>query len=124
MKRQLRIALAGVSLVLLYGCATPGRGGAALAGTWTNALGTIWTINADGTFEVDRNHDGKIDIRGGYSVKGDTFTIEHNEGKVPKKCEGPGVYKFQHEGNNLTFTLVSDDCKDRKKNVLSPWHMK
>ena len=97
---------------------------ASVAGTWTNSLGTVWTIKSDGTFEVDRNHDGKVDIRGSYSIKGDTFTIEHNEGKVPKGCEGPGVYKFSRTGDNLSFNLVSDECKDRKKNVTSPWHKK
>jgi hypothetical protein len=26
--------------------------------------------------------------------------------------------------NTLTFTLVSDTCRDRKKNVLLAWHQK
>jgi hypothetical protein len=127
MKTSLRYILAAVSVAALWGCANmPGMmGGKSLAGTWTNSLGTVWTINADNTFTVDRDHDGKIDIRGGYTMKGDTFTITHNEGKkVSKDCEGQGAYKFNRKGNDLTFTLVSDDCKDRKKNVLSPWHMK
>jgi hypothetical protein len=126
MKTSLRYLLAAFSIAALYGCANmPGMGAKSLAGTWTNSLGTVWTINPDNTFEVDRDHDGKIDIRGGYTMKGDTFTITHNEGKkVSKDCNGPGEYKFKHQGNNLTFTLVSDDCKDRKKNVLSPWTKK
>jgi hypothetical protein len=126
MKTSLRYILAAVSVAALWGCANmPGMGAKSLAGTWTNSLGTVWTINADNTFDVDRDHDGKIDIRGGYTMKGDNFTITHNEGKkVSKDCEGQGAYKFNRKGNDLTFTLVSDDCKDRKKNVLSPWHMK
>lgn len=123
MKIQHRILLLAVS-ALLSACATSPRGGSPLVGTWTNSLGTIWTINADGAFEVDRNHDGETDIRGTYSVSNDTLTIERNEGKIPEGCDGPGVYKFARTGNNLTFTLVSDTCKDRKKNVLSPWQIK
>jgi hypothetical protein len=125
MKTHLQFFVAAVCLVVLNACATsPAGGSASLAGTWTNSFGTVWTIKPDGTFEVDRNHNGKIDIRGSYSIKGDTFTTERNEGKIAKGCEGPGVYKFNRSGDNLSFTLISDKCKDRKKNVLSPWHKK
>lgn len=121
-----RTILAGISLVLVSACATAPRSGpAALAGTWNNSLGTIWTIKADGTFDVDRNHDGKRDIWGTYTVAGDTVTIQGTGGKNPKDCKGPGVYKFSRPNeNNLTFTLVSDTCSDRKKNVLLAWHRK
>ena len=123
MKTYLRYILAGVSFAALCGCANmPGMGAKSVAGTWTNSLGTVWTIKPDNTFEVDRYGKGKTDIRGTYAIKGDTFTITGNEGKIPKGCEGQGVYKFSRKGNDLTFTLVSDTCKDRKKNVLSPWH--
>jgi len=125
MKTPLRYILAGLSLTALYGCASfTGAGAKSLAGTWTNSLGTVWTIKSDNSFDVDRDHDGKTDIRGTYTIQGDTFTVTGNEGKIPKGCEGQGVYKFSRKGNDLTFTLVSDTCKDRKKNILSPWHMK
>jgi hypothetical protein len=124
----LRIACAGVFLVLLTACATttstaPGP----LVGTWTNSLGTVWTVKADGTFDVDRNQDGKREIWGNYTVAGDTVTIQETgrTGPVPKDCAGPGVYKFSRTGDNtLAFTLVSDTCKLRKKNVLLAWHQK
>jgi len=88
MKVHLRFFVAAVCLVILNACATsPAGGSASLASTWINSLGAVWTIKPDGTFEVDRNHDGKIDIRGSYSIKGDTFTIEHIEGKISKGCD-------------------------------------
>src|SRR6266849_8960337 len=122
MKTQpsLRILLTGVFLLFLNACATnaPSAQGP-LVGTWTNSLGTVWTMKADGTFDVDRNHDGKRDIWGTYAVAGDTVTIQGAGGKTPKDCKGPGVYKFNRlNENTLTFTLVSDACRDRKKNVL------
>jgi hypothetical protein len=122
----LRFVFLGALIALVSACATPPRSGpAALAGTWTNSLGTIWTIKVDGTFDVDRNHDGTRDIWGTYSVSGDTVTIQGTGGKTPKDCKGPGVYKFSRPNeNSLTFTLVSDACKDRKKNVLLAWHKK
>ena len=115
------------ALVALVGaCATTPRSGpAALVGTWTNSLGTIWTIKADGTFDVDRNHDGKRDIWGTYTVSADTVTIQGTGVKVPKGCKGSGVYKFSRPNDNtLTFTFISDTCKDRKRNMLLGWHQK
>ena len=117
-----------VALITLVGaCATTRSGPAALTGTWTNSLGTIWTMKADGTFDVDRNHDGKRDIWGTYTVAGDTVTIQGTGGtrKTPKGCKGPGVYKFSRPNEStLSFTLVSDTCSDRKKNVLLAWYQK
>ena len=48
----LRTVVAGILVILVGSCATTPSGPAALAGTWTNSLGTVWTINADGTFHV------------------------------------------------------------------------
>ena len=119
----LRIILAGVLLVLVNACATTARSGsAALAGTWTNSLGTVWTMKADGTFEVVNP---KRHIWGKYTIAGDTVTIQETGGKTAKGCKGPGTYKFSRPNENtLTFTLVSDTCGERKKNVLLAWHHK
>jgi hypothetical protein len=122
-----RTILAGVSLVLISACATaPLSGPAALAGTWTNSLGTVWTINADGTFHVMVTTP-KAEIWGTYTIAGDTITVQETRraGATPKNCRGPGVYKFSRpDGNTLSFVLVSDKCKPRIQNVTEPWHKK
>lgn len=120
---SLRIILAGVSIVLMSACASSPRSGpAALAGTWTNSLGTAWTMKADGTFEVVNP---KRHIWGKYTVAGDMVTIQETGGKTAKGCKGPGTYKFSRPNENtLTFTLVNDACGERKKNVLLAWHQK
>jgi hypothetical protein len=124
MKKQisLRIVLAGTALALLGGCAMfEQTGQSALVGTWTNSLGTVWAIKADGTFEVDLMHHGKRDAWGTYTVQGDQVTLQRTGGVNPKGCSGPGVYKFKRTDDGLQFTLVSDKCKLREKNVLMPW---
>ena len=120
---SLRITLAGVLLLFLNACATNVPSGQGpLVGTWTNSLGTVWTVKPDGTFDVVG---GKRHIWGNYTVAADTVTVQETGGNTAKGCKGPGVYKFSRTGDNmLTFTLVSDTCKERKKNVLLAWHKK
>ncbi len=123
---SLRIIVAAALLTLLGACATMTSGPAALAGTWTNSLGTVWTINADSTFHV-MSAKPKAEIWGNYTVAGDTITIQETRraGSIPKNCRGPGVYKFSRpDRNTLSFVLVSDVCKPRIQNVTQPWHSK
>jgi len=70
---SLRIIVAAALIALLGACATMTSGPAALAGTWTNSLGTVWTINADGTFHV-MSAKPKAEIWGNYTVASDTIT--------------------------------------------------
>jgi hypothetical protein len=124
-KLLLLTAFAGL-LSFLQACAmmTPSQT-TGLTGSWTNQLGTVWTLNGDRTFDVDINHDGKRDAWGTYAVNGDTITITGTggEGPSPKGCNHTtGTYHFVHQGNTLHFTLVKDPCKLRVKNVLKPWH--
>ncbi len=119
-----RIIFTGVLVALLSACATYAPAGPGpLVGTWTNSLGTVWTIKADGTFDVVG---AKRHIWGNYTVGApNTVTIQETGGNAAKGCHGPGVYKFSRTGDNtLTFMLVSDACKERKKNVLLAWHRK
>jgi hypothetical protein len=122
----LRLLFAGALIALMTACATTPSGPAALAGTWTNSFGTVWTINSDGTFHVMAAKP-KAEIWGNYTVAGDTITVQETRraGRAPKSCRGPGVYKFSRpDGNTLAFVLVSDKCKPRIQNVTQPWHRK
>src|SRR5947208_13887703 len=95
LQNSLRIILAGILVVLVSSCATTPSGPAALAGTWTNSLGTLWAINADGTFHVTATTP-KTAIWGDYTVAGAQITVQETRrvGPVPKSCKAPGVYKF------------------------------
>src|SRR5437763_16951613 len=89
------------SLRIIFACAlialvtasvtTPRSGPAVLAGTWTNSLGTVWTIKTDGTFDVvnPKRHSWSK-----YTVAADTNTIQETGGKSAKGCNDPGVNKL------------------------------
>jgi hypothetical protein len=124
---SLRIIFMGALIALVSACATMTPSGpAALPGTWTNSLGTVWTINADGTFHVMATTP-KAEIWGKYTVTGDMITIQETRRSTaaPKNCKGPGLYKFSWpNASTLTFVLVSDVCKPRIQNVTQPWTKK
>ncbi len=125
LQHSLRIVFAGILILLMGACATvPTSGPAALVGTWTNTLGTVWTVNPAGTFQVDLTKGGKPDVWGHYSVSGNTLTISEVRGKTPKACKHPATYRFNRMGDQLHFTLVSDPCKLRIQNVTQPWTKK
>jgi hypothetical protein len=116
-----------LALFVVNGCALfqPKTGAReAVVGTWRNASGTIWTLKANGTFDVDLNHNGQRDSWGKYTVSASTLTLWRTGGISPKHCEDDGVYQFTREQNTLRFTLVSDDCNLRRKNMLLPWTLK
>src|SRR5881392_1834134 len=101
-QKSLQIIFTAVPIALLTACATaPTSGPAALAGTWTNSLGTVWTINPDGTFHV-MSIKPKGQIWGRYTLSGDTITVQETRRSMatPKTCRGPGVYKFSRPDQN------------------------
>jgi hypothetical protein len=124
-RRSIQFLVGGCLLALLPGCAWFQKAGLPpFVGTWTNSIGAVWMIKDDGTFDVDLTRDGQRDAWGKYAVDGDTVTLVSTGGLKPKGCDGKGVYHFVRNGDELTFTLVSDSCKLRKKNVLLPWRLK
>ena len=126
LQNSLQLIFAGILVALISSCATTPSGPAALAGAWTNSLGTVWTLNADGTFHVAATQP-KADIWGNYTVANDTITVQETRrvGPMPKSCKGPGIYKFSRpDQHTLAFVLVSDKCKPRIQNVTQAWHSK
>jgi len=94
-----------------------------LVGTWTNSLGTVWMMKDDGTFDVDLDQNGKRDGWGTWTVSAHSvLTLQRTGGIKPKGCGEKGIYRFTLTGGNLQFTLVSDPCKLRRKNLLLTWH--
>ncbi len=124
-QRSTQFLVAGIFGALMTSCAMFHHANERpVVGTWTNAVGTVWTIKADGTFDVDLTKDGKRDAWGTYTLAGETITLHGTGGFYPKGCRGKGVYRFKRDDDNLQFTFVSDSCKLRKKNVLLGWRKK
>jgi hypothetical protein len=122
-----RILVAAIAVLLFQACATtpPTTGMAALTGTWTNSLGTVWTMRADGSFDVQLNKSGKRDAWGTCGVEGNTVKIIGTGGVVPKGCgKTTGSYQFTRTKDTLHFTLIKDPCKERVKNVTLDWNKK
>ena len=122
-----KILLVVVAVLFVQACAItpPTTGIGALTGAWSNSLGTVWTMRADGSFDVDLNHDGKRDAWGTCKVEGDTVTITGTGGVQPKGCaKTTGSYHFQRKGNTLHFMLIKDPCAERVKNVTLDWTKK
>jgi hypothetical protein len=117
------LLFAAASMAALPACALfPHRKPNPLLGSWTNRTGAIWTVNRDGTIEVDVQRDGKRDSWGTYTIDVDTLTIRSVGGLMPNGCGGDGIYRFKREGAEVTFTLVSDSCKLRRTTILLGWH--
>jgi len=123
MNKRISLALVVAASALFTSCAMfQDNGPSALVGTWTNSLGTVWAIKADGTMQVSLTKSHRVDVWGKYTVTGDTINIQESHGShTPKSCKGPASYKFQRNGDMLTFTKVTDKCKLREKNVLAGW---
>ncbi len=123
MKKHISLVFVIVGVALFTGCAMfQETGQSALVGTWTNSLGTVWAIKADGTFQVSLTKSRRVDVWGKYTATADTMNIQESHGShTPKSCRGPATYKFSRNGDMLTFTKVSDKCKLREKNVLAGW---
>src|SRR5260370_35744953 len=121
----LRIIFAGALITLVAACATgPMSGPGALAGTWTNSLGTVWTINPDGPFHVTATKP-KAEIWGNYTLAGDTITVQETRraAPMPKSCRGPGVYKFsKQDRNTLALVSESDNCNPQPQSEAQPLH--
>jgi hypothetical protein len=124
-QRSFHILVSLLLLAALPGCAMfRSTKSSDLAGLWVNSVATVWTINANGTFEVDLTTDGQRDTWGKYKIDGDTLTLVATGGMTPKGCRDKGVYHFKRSDDTLSFALVSDNCRLRRKSVLQIWHLK
>src|SRR5207249_8146526 len=102
----------GILLALLQGCAwLPKPSPPRLVGNWTNPVGTVWMIKADGTFDVDLAGRGRRDAWGKYEVNGSTVTLIGTGGLKPKDATEKGFIissvKATSSGSHSSATPVN-----------------
>lgn len=87
-----------------------------IVGTWGISAGErtyAFTFTADGKYLVDFGGDGKIDVYGTYSVSQNQVTIKDTNGDMACRGDKGGTYQYAVSGNQITFTMVNDDCNFR-----------
>ncbi len=95
-------------------------------GTWTvstdNGMAKISFLE-DGTYEVDANNDGTIEVYGKYSLEGNQMTVQDTEVSEGNSCsaDDKGVYKITMEDGKMISEKVSDDCADRHPDEPLTW---
>ena len=68
------------------------------------------TFRADGTFSLEGQ--GWPSMTGSWRAEAAEVLLMISGG--PKGCDGPGRYRFNVEGRDVRFALVSDDCVPRR----------
>jgi hypothetical protein len=85
-----------------------------IGGTFTK-VGYTWEFKADGSYHSKSQW---TDIDGVYTVTGNQIVIQ--EDYVPCK-DIVGTYTWTYDGEALSFTVVDDQCRDRR-NVVDRDH--
>jgi hypothetical protein len=88
-----------------------------LIGTWQRTTSTFSytvTLTDEGTFTVD----GPVTTQGNYWTSDDELTF------IEPYCISTGKYKYDIDGETLTFSLISDDCDVRAVVIVGEWKKK
>ena len=72
-----------------------------------------WQFNADGTSAYYFAGTEPV-ARGTYRIDGNVYTETSNDvGSSDPACRSGAKYNWSYKDGKLTFTVLSDDCKDR-----------
>jgi len=86
------------------------------SGTYTDADITI-AFDGDGHYRGSQK--GAIEVEGTYTVKGDRVQFTDTNGPWACPMQQIGTYDWKVAGQHLTFSKVTDACKERV-NGLTP----
>ncbi len=91
-----------------------------LAGSWLMTAETPdghweakFTMQDDGSYTIDLENDGSIDVRGKTEFDGNQITVWDMGGDRACGPDKKGVYAYKVEGDMLTLNRVKDDCEGR-----------
>ena len=86
------------------------------AGTY---LSSDVTLNFDGNGHFRGSQKDAMKVEGDYAVSGDQLKFNDKSGAWACPATQVGTYRWKSDGDTLTFSKVSDACKDRV-NSLTP----
>jgi hypothetical protein len=81
-----------------------------------NGMNTLFNFSND-TLEVVNNDNNESLETMKYTIKDSLLTLQKLYGSSQCDTSTSGVYKFQIAENELTLTLVSDECPDRAEAI-------
>jgi len=92
-------------------------------GKFTYTVGEVSpVIDMDGQGKMTLFLEGEIIVVSKYQVIGDVLEVQDVEGSYAGPEYGIGRYKWNLEGNTLTFTLIEDKLPPRLKAFAVQWH--
>jgi hypothetical protein len=75
----------------------------------------VLTMSDDGTYTVDFEADGQVEVKGAFERNGNQITIWDTGGVEGAACpsSAKGVYQVEVSEEMLKLNRVSDDCTNR-----------
>ena len=116
-------------ILIASGCATLDYTGTAgnIIGSWKfkndqNGPQTL-TFKRGGVYELDTDGNGSKDIWGSYRLSRDWLILNDVGGDFAYDCGQEGAYLYRVSPNNeeITFTLMADQCPPRTKAMSVEW---
>jgi hypothetical protein len=71
------------------------------------------TLSFDGNGHFRGSQKGEVKVEGDYAVSGDQLKVTDKSGAWACPAAQVGTYRWKSDGDTLTFSKVSDVCKDR-----------
>lgn len=72
-----------------------------------------FSVKADGTYTLDFNMDGSLDVYGRYTLDGNQVAVVDYDGDYACPDGQKGVYTMRIENDVLQLTKVSEECPGR-----------
>jgi hypothetical protein len=80
------------------------------------------TLRRDGVYEFRLIYQTDFAIAGGFVLHDDLISFTENAGSTVGCAGATGIYRYAVRGHQLTFTLVRDECAERKAILGKPWN--
>lgn len=93
-----------------------------LVGEYTFQIGSddfVARLGADGSAKI--YVEGELDAAGTYAVNGAKLTVRDEKSGVGGFCAGPGRYRWSLAGDQLSMSLVSEECPGRTELWTAGW---